>query len=144
MISLNELNPHSYSTTPEIANNLNLLLDAINKVRAVYGLPMTVTSGLRSNEDQMRINPLAPKSKHLLGLACDIYDPDGKLWQWVLNNLVLMQQLGFYFEDKRWTKNWVHFQLGAPHSGKRIFIPSSAPPTAADIWDGKYDSKYDN
>ena len=52
MISLLELNSHGYPTTPEIDKNLATLLERLNKVREGYGIPMTVTSGLRSDAQQ--------------------------------------------------------------------------------------------
>jgi uncharacterized protein YcbK (DUF882 family) len=123
MITIEELNPHKYSTTPEQTVNLLKLLDIMNKVRAAYGKPMIVTSGLRSQADQDRINPSAPKSNHLLGLACDISDPVGDVWVWCMQNMKLMENLGIYFEDKNSTKTWVHFQIVPPRSGQRIFKP---------------------
>lgn len=130
--------------TQEISDNLDKLLIPMNKVRAAWNTPMTVNSGWRPPSINTATPGAAKASKHMIGLAVDISDPDGKLWAWVLQNLDLMQQLGLYFEDKRWTPNWVHFQLGAPGSGKRIFVPSSAPAGAPTAWDGQYDSKYDS
>lgn len=122
-IVIAEINPHKYTLTPEQEANVNKLLVIMNKIRDAYGKPMTVTSGVRSMEDQMRINPSAPKSNHLLGLAVDISDPDSKLWSWCMLNMPLMEQLGVYFEDKNATPTWVHFQIVPPKSGKRIFKP---------------------
>jgi uncharacterized protein YcbK (DUF882 family) len=122
-ISIQELNPHGYDTTPEQDANLATLFDRINKVRDAWGKPMIVTSGLRSQADQQRINPSAPKSKHLLGAACDIQDTDGSLAQWVKDNMTLMEKIGFWFEDFNHTKGWVHFQVLPPASGNRVFIP---------------------
>lgn len=123
MISLRELNPHSYPTTAEIDANLATLLDRINQVRTAWGKPMTVTSGLRSQADQERINPSAPRSKHLIGAACDIADADGSLKAWVGSNLKLMEDIGLWMEDFGHTATWVHFQVFPPKSGHRIFIP---------------------
>lgn len=123
MISAAELNPHNYDTSPEIAANLAELLDKINQVRAAWGKPMTVTSGLRSAADQQRINPSAPKSKHMTGQACDIADSDGSLASWVRANMKLMVSTGFWFEDFDHTIGWVHFQIVPPKSGNRVFIP---------------------
>lgn len=123
MISMKELNPHNYPTTPEIQGNLDKLLAALNEVRTAYGKPMTINSGLRSQADQQRINPSAPKSKHLLGLAVDIRDNDGLFWAWCMMNTPLMEKLGFYFEDKNATPTWTHMQLCPPRSGNRIFKP---------------------
>ena len=132
--------PEDY--TEEISDNIDKLLTIINKVRSAYNKPMIVESGWRPlsiNDDTANA---ARNSNHKKGLAVDIKDVDGKLWQWVLLNLDLIKRFGIYLEDKRWTPTWVHFQIVPPKSKKRIFIPSTAPAKAEDIWDGKYDPKY--
>lgn len=129
--------------TQEISDNLDKLLIPLNQIRTAYNIPMIVNSGWRPAEINAATPGAAAHSKHMIGLACDIKDNDSSLWAWVLNNLTLMQQLGIFMEDKRYTPGWVHFQLGAPGSGKRIFIPSAAPAPAPDAWDGNYDHSYD-
>ena len=123
MISLKELNPHSYPTTDKIDNNLQTLLERINKIRIAYNVVMIVTSGLRSDADQKRINPKVPHSHHLAGEAVDISDPDGKLKAWVMQNIKLLEEVGLWCEDFSSTTNWVHFQISEPASGHRFFIP---------------------
>lgn len=123
MISLKELNPHSYPTTPEIDSNLQTLLVRINKVRTAWGKPMTVTSGLRSAADQARINPKAPKSKHLLGAAVDIYDPTGELKTWLKANPHVLIDSELWCEAAEATPTWCHFQCIPPGSGNRWFKP---------------------
>lgn len=122
-ISLLELNVHGYPTTPEIDANLLILLERINKVRDAYGVPMIVTSALRSLELQMKVNPSAPKSHHLMGEAVDILDQSGKLKAWVKANLSLIEEIGLWMEDFGHTPTWVHFQIVPPRSGNRFFIP---------------------
>lgn len=131
--------PNDYSS--EVSNNLDLLLIPLNKIREAYGKPMTVSSGWRPPTINASTPGAATHSKHMVGLACDIQD-DGQLMRWVLANLELMKSLNIYLEDFRWTPTWVHFQLGAPNSKNRIFVPSSAPAQAPAKWDGKYDSKF--
>lgn len=133
--------PNDY--TQEVSDNLDKLLEAMNQVRSAWGNPMVVDSGWRPPAVNAATSGAAKKSKHMSGLAVDILDPDEKLWKWVLENLSLMQQLGLYFEDKRWSPTWVHFQLGPPASGKRIFVPSTDRPKEPTAWDGVYDHKYD-
>lgn len=127
MISLKELNPCHYPTTPEIDDNLSKLLIAINVIRTAWGKPMIVTSGLRSAYQQGMLIAMgrstATKSHHLTGEAVDILDEDGRLKDWVLDNMSLMETTGFWFEDFEHTKGWVHFQCVPPKSGRRIFIP---------------------
>lgn len=130
--------------TQEISDNLDRLLVPLNIIRQKWGKPMRVNSGWRPASVNASTSGAAKRSKHTMGLAADISDPDGQLMNWVLANLDLMQKLDIYVEDFRWTPNWVHFGLGAPGSGKRIFIPNANRPLAPDRWDGKYDSQYDN
>lgn len=128
--------------TKEISDNVDKLLEIMNKVRKAYNKPMIIASGWRPAEINEGTSNAAKSSNHLKGLAVDIKDTDGSLWKWVLLNLNLMKDLGIYLEDKRWTPTWVHFQIVPPKSKKRIYIPSTAPAKADDIWNGKYDSKY--
>lgn len=122
MISMQELNPHNYPTTPEIDTNLNKLYEVMNKVRDAYGKPMIVNSGLRSMEDQMRINPSAPKSKHLIGAACDIADSSGELYDWCKANEQTLKDCGVAALEER-RGGWQHFQILPVVSGHFWFIP---------------------
>lgn len=134
MISYKELNPKGYTLTPEQEANQRRLFTAMNVVREKYGQPMIITSGVRSIEDQTRIDakrmgpsgkPAKPRlgSAHIKGAACDVWDRDGELWKWCMDNLELLTQLGLYLEDKTCTPSWVHFQIVPPRSGNRIFLP---------------------
>ena len=129
--------PNDY--TPEISSNLDSLLIPLNGIRAAYGKPMIVVSGWRPPEVNAECGG-ANKSKHMIGLATDIMDGDGQLWNWVIANLPLMKSMGLFMEDKRWTKTWVHFQVGQPQSGHRIFVPNASRPTDMTIWNGIYDT----
>lgn len=129
--------------TQEISDNIDKLLIPLNKIRSAYGKPMMITSGWRPPSINASTPGAATHSKHMMGLAADIEDKEGSLWAWVLENLQLMKDLNIYMEDKRWTPGWVHFGLGGPSSGKRIFIPSSSRPAAPDSWDGIYSSEFD-
>ena len=40
----------------------------------------------------------------------------------------LLEQLGLYMERPQWTPDWVHLQVRAPKSGRRVYVPSSKPP----------------
>lgn len=122
-ISMRELNNHGYSMDPATKQNLDELLIKINKVRQLYAKPMTITSGLRSMADQQRINPKAPKSKHIMGQACDVLDIDKAIAKWCHANVAALEEIGLWCEDTAYTKNWVHFQTVPPRSGKRFFIP---------------------
>ena len=125
MISLKELNPHNYPTTDEIDANLNTLLERLNRIREAYGIPMTITSGLRDAAQQEALiaagKSNAPKSKHLIGCAADIADADGKFYDWCKANEALLEEVGLWCEARM--GGWQHLQSLAPKSGKRWFIP---------------------
>lgn len=127
MISLKELNPHGYSMIPEIATNLQILFERINKVRTAYNIPMIVTSGLRSNDQQTQLiaqgKSNATHSKHLIGAAVDIQDLDGSLAKWTHDNEQLMVEIGLWMEATESTPGWVHYQIFPVPSGNRFFIP---------------------
>ena len=148
MISKDELlmgrdKTYASEYTQEISDNLDLLLSKINEIRKAYGKPMIVNSGWRPAAINANTPGAAKGSKHQVGLAVDVRDEDGKLFAWCLNNLELLQKLDLFLEDKRYTKNWTHFGVGKPASGKRIFVPSSDRPSAPEAWDGIYNHKYD-
>lgn len=123
MISAAELNPHDYDLTPIQTANFARLLTAMNAFRTAYAKRMIVTSGVRSEFDQARINPKAKGSAHVQAAACDIADPDNDVWGFCMANMKLLETLGLYLEDKRSTPRWVHFQVVPPKSGHRVFIP---------------------
>lgn len=117
--------------------NLEELLKRMNLVRKAWKKPMTVTSGYRSMQDHLRIYSkinadrrakglpeLAPPkgSKHLIGAAADISDPDGSLHKWCIENEALLTKIGLWMEVKDEQKR-VHFQIFPPKSGNRFFKP---------------------
>ena len=131
MITLHELNPHNFTVTKEQETNALILLMKINKVRTAWGKPMTITSGLRSLSDHLRIyaemgitdeNKIPMKSKHLSFEAVDISDPDGSLMAWCLANQHILEDAGLWCEEKD-DKKRVHFQIVPPRSGRRFFKP---------------------
>jgi hypothetical protein len=127
MITMKELNPHNYPMSPVVEKNMKILFDRMNEIRQAYGKPMTITSGLRSDEKQAELiaqgKSSAKFSKHLAGAACDVYDPNKELAHWCLANEDILRRIGLWCEHPDYTKNWVHFQVMAPASGKRFFIP---------------------
>jgi hypothetical protein len=124
---MKELNRHGYDTNPTIDANLKILHERMNEIRQAWGKPMIVTSGLRSDEKQALLiaqgKSKATASKHLAGAACDIADPTGELGEWCLNNEDILRRVGLWCEHPEYTTGWVHFQIMAPRSGKRFFIP---------------------
>lgn len=128
MITLKELNSHNWPTTPEIDMNLYTLLTRINIVRSAWGRPMTVTSGLRSAEQQKDLISQglskATKSAHLTGEAVDIQDSDGLLKKWcALNGNAILIKAQLWCESPEATPGWQHFQSRRPASGRLWFKP---------------------
>jgi uncharacterized protein YcbK (DUF882 family) len=134
MLSMDELLNHKYKLedqSPEIQANLAILLEKINKIRALWGKPMTVTSGLRTMEDHLRIyankgitDPakIPMHSKHLIGAAVDISDPDLYLTAWLKeNDSQRLKDAELWCEEGN--RNWTHFQILPPGSGVRWFNP---------------------
>lgn len=116
----------------EVQDNLLTLLERLSKIRSSYGKPMTVTSGLRTKEDQIRIykakgitdlSKIPMGSKHLVGAAADILDLRQELQQWCIKNEKMLADVGLWCEKFDYTKTWVHFQCYPPKSGARFFIP---------------------
>lgn len=103
--------------------NLEKLLRAINKFCAVYGKPLKVTSGYRPAAINATVKGAAKKSNHMACLAVDFADKDGKLAEYCLNNLKLLEEFGLWMEDPAYTKGWVHLQCVPPRSGNRVFKP---------------------
>jgi hypothetical protein len=134
MLSLQELlKGKDFNSIPkEHQGNMLELLLRINKIRAAYGKPMTVTSCYRSMQEHLDIykrkgitdtNRIPMQSKHLYGQAVDISDPTGALDTWCQNNVVLLEQVGLWLEHPDYTKGWTHFQIVPPKSGNRFFKP---------------------
>ena len=121
--------------SPEIQKNLPILLGKINKVRAAWGKPLTVTSCVRTHDEQIEvyrkkgifdITKIPMNSKHIHGAAIDFYDPDLSFTQWLKDNPNIMADKDLYAELGN--KNWVHLQFlpfGSYKSGgTRWFSPS--------------------
>ena len=129
MIELSELNKNNYPCDDKAKTNLVELCRRLNIIREVWGKPMIVTSGLRSDEAQEALiregKTNATRSKHLTGEAADILDSDGslKLWLQTENGNQLLIDAGLWCESAHSTPNWCHFQTAPPASGNRWFIP---------------------
>lgn len=118
--------------SPELQANLAILLQKINKVRILWNKPMTITSCLRSKDDQIRIykakgitdiNKIPMKSKHFFMQAVDIADPTGELYKWSESHEKELLEIGLWCE--KGTVGWVHYQTtqyGSWAPGKSVFF----------------------
>ena len=98
------------------------LLAAINGLLIKFGQYRKVTSGYRTEAANTAAGG-ALKSNHRICAAIDLADPDGKLDEFCMANLDLLESLGLYLEHPSATKGWTHLQILPPRSGKRVFIP---------------------
>lgn len=120
--------------TPEMEQNLDILIKSISKVREAYGQSLIVSSGYRPQSINASVGG-AKKSAHMNCQAVDILDEDGYFANWVINNLTLMEECSIFVEDPRYTvvynsdgsrKNgWIHMQTRP--TSQRVFIPYSGP-----------------
>lgn len=131
----------------EHQQNIDDLVERLNRFRSAYGEPMIVTSGYRTAADHRRIykakgveeNKIPWGSKHLSGQACDFADNSQALLDFILNNKALLISCGFWVEHPAWTvtpsgSRWIHLQTVPPASGKRFFIPNNSPPVDAELF----------
>lgn len=52
------------------------LVEKLNIMREAAGIPVVITCGVRTPEENAKLNGSAPDSAHLYGLAADIRCPD--------------------------------------------------------------------
>jgi hypothetical protein len=120
--------------TPELKSNAEKTVTLVNKLleeSAKDGVthdinPTTksnVSSGWRPPAVNAGIPNAAAKSKHMTCQACDIYDPDGELDDWCMENQAKLASIGLWLENPASTKGWCHVQTLPPRSGKRVFYP---------------------
>jgi hypothetical protein len=125
---------YSYELTEEIIENAKSLLARVNKlmfVLANYQVELEVhpktkslvSSGWRPPQVNADTRGAAPKSKHMSGLAVDIYDPEGEIDSFCMTNLDKLEKLGLWMEHPSATKGWCHLQSVPPRSGNRVFYP---------------------
>ena len=109
--------------TPEIEANALELIDRVNLLLESFGEDRKVNSGWRPPQVNARMPNAARSSKHMLGLAVDLDDPEGDLDQWCLENENELERLRLWQEHPASTKGWCHLQSVPPKSGRRVFYP---------------------
>lgn len=103
---------HKDDYTPEVSDNIDKLLIPLNKFREAYGIPMKVSSGWRPASINTKIGG-ASRSNHVIGLACDFFDPDGKLAEFAkkMDSEGKLKEWGLWLENPEKTKNWIHLDI---------------------------------
>lgn len=110
--------------TVQRINELISILDAAGveiQINPETGSP--VSSGWRPTAINGATPGAAAKSKHMRCEACDLYDPDGEIDDWAFDHPEVLADIGLWQEHPSSTKNWAHFQIVPPRSGKRVFYP---------------------
>ena len=107
-----------FPLSAELETNLSKLLEAVSKLEALYGKPMTVSSGYRPGFYNTRAGG-SPNSSHKFCEAVDLHDRDNAIKKWI--TVEILEQCGLYQEDPSRTKTWVHCQIRPTHS--RVFKP---------------------
>lgn len=127
---------YSSELSRDMRFNAQHTLDMANCLLSLFGERRNISSGWRPKSVNARIPGAAVFSKHLTCQAIDLADRDLALAQWCVDHKDILQNLGLWMEDPRWTIGWTHLQTVAPTSGNRIFIPNSKSPTpeALQLW----------
>jgi hypothetical protein len=134
---------HGADLTEEVISNAQGLLERVNALlaRAEQGeikpgldaqTGTAVASGWRPKAVNDATSNAGKTSKHISGCALDLRDtlPERPLARWCLRNRQMLEEIGLWMEDPRWTPSWVHLQSVPPGSGNRVFVPSAAPALA--------------
>ena len=113
-----------YPLSKEQEENLEKLLVALNKLRALYGRPMRVTSGYRPGHYNTKAGG-GKRSAHLTLEACDFADKDRALTNFCTDEI--LEQCGLWMESPEVATTWLHVQIREPKSRwngrKRVFNP---------------------
>lgn len=113
-------------TMVELVNKLIILAKGAGVTFEVNPATKTVlSSGWRPPAVNAATAGAALNSKHMTCQACDIYDPDGDLDDWLMTDAgqKVMADLGLWHEHPSATKGWAHVQSIPPRSGRRTFWP---------------------
>lgn len=132
---------HASELTDEIRANANVTVERVNKLLAIAATDgvfpavkddSEVASGWRPlSVNDKTANAAKGTSNHIVGKACDVRDTKARdLARWCLRNLRVLEDLGLWAENPRWTPTWVHVQTVPPHSERRVYVPSENPPLA--------------
>lgn len=121
--------------TPEIKANAEMTVSKVNALLEWLkgeGLPLEknkqgslVNSGWRPPQINGQTKNAAPKSKHMTGQACDLYDPEGDIDAMLMSGIgqAKLAEIGLWMENPAATKGWSHVQTIPPRSGQRTFYP---------------------
>lgn len=122
--------------TEEIRKNALLTVSRVNTLLAVLEAervpleanPKTgsiINSGWRPALINGQVKGAAPKSKHITAEACDLYDPEGAIDDYLMSEAGQRALVAarLWLEHPSATKSWTHWQVVPPRSNNRIFYP---------------------
>lgn len=112
--------------TVEKVNSLLAVLETEGvKLEANPQTGSIVSSGWRPPQINGQVKGAAVRSKHMTGQACDLFDPDGLIDDWLMTEAGqrALASIGLWMENPAATKNWSHVQTIPPASGRRCFFP---------------------
>jgi hypothetical protein len=118
---------HSADLTDEVRGNAQELLERVNVLLARAAEEQVqpgvdaqthtaVASGWRPKAVNDATSNAGKTSKHINGCGIDLCDtaPGRPLARWCLRNPKLLEEIGLWMEDPRWTPTWVHVQSVPP------------------------------
>lgn len=111
--------------TTDIRRNAITTIALTNSLLASFGQGRKVNSGWRPPAVNAATPNAAAMSKHMLGQAIDLADPEGDLDDWLMSDMgqAAITRLGLWHEHPAATKGWAHLQTVPPRSGRRTFYP---------------------
>lgn len=83
-----------------------------------------ISSGWRPKAVNAAVPGAAQKSKHLIGQAIDLYDPDGDFDEWCWLHQRYLADVNLFIEHPGSTKGWCHLQSTPPRSQIRYALAS--------------------
>lgn len=122
-MTVKELNPKLRILTKAQSERLEEFAKRLTSLEDRLGFKLEVTSGFRTDMDQMRINHRNRESAHTTGEAGDFKDPMWEIYDFLKSRPEIMDELDFYVELKEFAKNHLHLQIRPTKSGNRFFKP---------------------
>lgn len=135
MISVDEyISQHGAGHESELTDEMRLeaqaTCDAANALLEEFGGNRGLRSGWRPKSVNDATPNAARSSKHITCQAVDIEDNDGALKDWALQRAddgtyPVLEKYNVYAEYGDATPSWLHIQIVAPGSGKRVYFPNA-------------------